>query len=187
MTKGDEQRIDCAELCPDNRKDDFEYGAYEIVRGLLLLTHSKRKSPKYLREELEVFVSCLDRLSLDAQVALDGAAGINLEPLNGVTAQMRHIANKAIEEVPHNPQRKRDEVRLQLGREAASMWVHHKGKIEDDAFFEFVEILLTEADLDENDKKNRVNARRLVKEVRADNLVSKPLSWNLWGYEDNLL
>jgi hypothetical protein len=72
------EAVACAELCPDQRTELFEYDAYlivEEVKNLMNRTLSP-KAPKYIRQELNRYLYQIDKLSCEARAALDRASGV---------------------------------------------------------------------------------------------------------------
>jgi hypothetical protein len=63
-------------LCPDQNRSDFEYGAYLIAKSARqeVILNKARKAPSKVKRELDHLIEVMDKLSFEARAALDSAS-----------------------------------------------------------------------------------------------------------------
>jgi hypothetical protein len=168
-------------LCPDNNRKLFEYGA-RCVAGIAQTGDIHKllvpKSPSKIDRELERLYDVLNDLSLGARAALNFSTDL-FRPFDGTVERIQRIVRKALESEKETPP-KRDEARAQLGRNASGIWHAHGGEVSDKSFVDFVDRLIQNAGFDSDDKKSRVSCDTLVREVRTNVAENGAPSWQLF-------
>jgi hypothetical protein len=200
VTQADDvqEAIACKEFCPDNRHDEFEYGAYciaNMARAEASMNRS-RMHPSKVRDELSKLNTALSRtmnivknLSVEADTKLNTEAGCPdfFDPRQGFRPVInkhvtffQEIVERAIDAHVPGARAKQDTIRADLGRDAAAIWLDHGGCLDDDRFIDFVEMLVDEAGFDGAGKKTRASAAPLVEEVREYVKAHGAPVWSLW-------
>lgn len=152
-------------ICPDQRLELFNYGIEVIVHAAVVGNKMRkhRVPPSKVQRELEHLSDVFENLSLEAMAELN--LGDVVRPFEGVADLVRkHIAD-AIAQIKAG-RSARDEVRKELGRDAAAIWAHHHGDVGSEKFEEFLSHLIEEI---ENDwREVDFDAKKLAREVRRD-------------------
>ena len=178
-----EDEIDIGEyanLCPDKNRHEFEFGSSCIV-NIAKNTAAFGQSltaPSKVKRELEHLDIVLCKLSNQAAVALNTAAGLS-DIQNSVVNRIHRITQRAADSITGG-RRKFDGVRAGLGRDAAAIWGAHGGKVDDIDFVAFVERLIQNAGFESDDKKSRIDFDALVREIRMDVKKLGYPAWQLW-------
>lgn len=165
------------DLCPNQSRADFEYGS------LLIANMAKSPSPykilgnmplSKIKRELDQLYEALNRISLETAALFYEPQSMR-DPLAIMKLLVRHRRDQL--DTPH---KRVDISRHQLKEDAWSIWSHHGGDVADEKFEEYVSRLLIETGFVSDDRKDRVNLKAVVREIRDAAKVSKPRTWSLW-------
>lgn len=183
-----------ANLCPDARRADFEYGAYCIERSAEIGTPlDDAKPPTKIKYELDHLEDVISKLSFDAMMHLNSPSSLHPRPLDGPVDRFLRLIRRASDDLSKR-NRGPDKVRQQLGVDTSAIWSAHGGNVDDKEFVVFVDRLIDGAGLGRiNERKARINCDTLVREVRRDVAARREAAarrgvvesgappWRLWG------
>ena len=166
-------------LCPDGNRKLFEYGARciaDIAEKGDMYKMLVQLPPSKIIRELTQLDNDLRKLSFTTCNILHD---INDKLFNGPLDQLQGRVKFALESVPKG-RGKRDEARVDLGRDASAIWHAHGGDVRNKAFVDFVDRLIQNAGFCSENKKSRVSCDALVREIRTNVAKNGAPSWQLF-------